>query len=1114
MKSFNRVLAFVLCLLLAGSCVFAEEAVLAPEIEMALAEMLPAKEAPAAAENAEATALPDAEPEVSAAPAEEVASEAMPAETTPEAAEPSPGAAPAPEVLPTAEPDAAITVAPSAEETAKPTPEPAAEAGAEAAIEAMPEATIGTSAEPAIDTTPEATAEPTAEAATEATAEPVIEVTAAPAAHPALELDVEELVLGVKEKYTPEICFSDGEKYKLSYTSENTKIAKVDKKGLITPQAVGETIITIESEFGESIELPLTVKKAPYNLKLDTKEVRLGAGQSYQLELQVPEDCAGAIEWVNSKPKVVSVDENGFVTALSKGSAYVRAEAYNGKYASLTVRVYAVPESLHLAEEEVILGVGQPFTLELKEELPEESYNFSSDNPEIAAVNSKGEISALTPGEAVITAESYNGLKDECRITVKPAPEKIAFREKEIILCSRDSYTIQPLQMGDSEGIEVSLKSSTSRYKINGNTITASSTGTGTITATAYNGLTATVQITSIAAPKKVAFRDADITLFMGTDAVPALDVDCSYTLASSDPEIISVHGQRITALKPGDAQVKATTFNKKTAMLNVHVPPLPDSLALHETELALGCGDAYSLHPIIPEGQGSSFHYESSDSAVAAVDAEGRIEALSPGSAVITVRSLNDLRASCTVTVHEAPTAVQLSPARVVRSMEQGAFTLEIIYGGGNQGGRYTIESSNPQVAAVSHDGRVTPAAPGETTITIETYNGLSASTRIILGEKPSAMRFAQDIFVALGDSIPVAPQFDRGCESYSLESVDPAIAAISGDSLTGVSLGTTTLRAVSVSALTAQCGVTVVAPPTGIELSHSEEKLVLSVSPTLQLTGRALPGGVGSIRYESSDPAIASVDENGLVTAHAMGDCVITALTYDGKHGAECIIHVRGVLDGVKIGIDPGHQRKADGRGEAISPTSTRRKARTSHGTSGRATKIPEYETNRVISLRLRDILEAHGAEVHMTHHDVNISNQERAKMMNELGVDLVLRIHCNSASRSSVKGMSNYVRKTGACKEESVRAAQLILDEMLAETGAVNQGVKESDEYTGLNWSTVPSILMELGYMSNRAEDVLLNTPEYQDKMIIGIVRGICAYKNRSAPEIIIPESLLSA
>lgn len=162
-----------------------------------------------------------------------------------------------------------------------------------------------------------------------------------------------------------------------------------------------------------------------------------------------------------------------------------------------------------------------------------------------------------------------------------------------------------------------------------------------------------------------MAFRDAEITLFMGTDAVPALDADCSYSLESSDPAIVSASGQRITALQPGDVQIKATTFNQKTAVLNVHVPPLPDSLALEETALALGCGDIHPLKPVIPGGQGSSFHYESSDPAVASVDAAGRVGAIAPGSAVITVRTLNGLSASCEATVFEAPTAVSLSPAR-----------------------------------------------------------------------------------------------------------------------------------------------------------------------------------------------------------------------------------------------------------------------------------------------------------------------------------------------------------------------------------------------------------------------------------------------------------------
>ena len=121
----------------------------------------------------------------------------------------------------------------------------------------------------------------------------------------------------------------------------------------------------------------------------------------------------------------------------------------------------------------------------------------------------------------------------------------------------------------------------------------------------------------------------------------------------------------------------------------------------------------------------------------------------------------------------------------------------------------------------------------------------------------------------------------------------------------------------------------------------------------------------------------------------------------------------------------------------------------------------------------------------------------------MMNDLGCDVVLRIHCNGGS-SSRQGMSIYVRQTGEKKAESVRAAKLILNAMLAETGAKNKGVVESDTYTGLNWSTVPSMLMELGYLTNAQEDRLLNSDDYQYKLVTGMVKGVCAYMDRPVPD----------
>ena len=205
---------------------------------------------------------------------------------------------------------------------------------------------------------------------------------------------------------------------------------------------------------------------------------------------------------------------------------------------------------------------------------------------------------------------------------------------------------------------------------------------------------------------------------------------------------------------------------------------------------------------------------------------------------------------------------------------------------------------------------------------------------------------------------------------------------------------------------------------------------------------------------------------------------------------------------LAGVVIGIDPGHQAHANSEREPVAPGSSEMKAKVSSGTQGVRTGIPEYVTNLEVSFKLRDALEALGATVYMTRetHDVNISNMERAIMFNELNVDLALRIHCNGANDRGVHGAGTYARKTGDCQQESERAATLILDQLCAASGARRQGVYINDNYTGQNWSTVPCVMVEMGYMSNAEEDQKLNDPAYQDLLVAGMVEGICQYFGR--------------
>lgn len=205
------------------------------------------------------------------------------------------------------------------------------------------------------------------------------------------------------------------------------------------------------------------------------------------------------------------------------------------------------------------------------------------------------------------------------------------------------------------------------------------------------------------------------------------------------------------------------------------------------------------------------------------------------------------------------------------------------------------------------------------------------------------------------------------------------------------------------------------------------------------------------------------------------------------------------RGLLDGVKVGIDPGHQAHSNSAQEPVSPGSKETKAKVSSGTQGVKTRVPEYEVNLQVALLLKDALEAQGATVYMTRdtNDIDISNVERAEMMNELGVDVVLRLHCNGSTNQSTSGIGLYVKSSGEGAEESYAISEVLIAAMGEATGANTESVHVRDTYSGLNWSTVPSILVEMGYMSNPDEDEKLCSPEYQSDLVHGMIDGLITY-----------------
>ena len=145
----------------------------------------------------------------------------------------------------------------------------------------------------------------------------------------------------------------------------------------------------------------------------------------------------------------------------------------------------------------------------------------------------------------------------------------------------------------------------------------------------------------------------------------------------------------------------------------------------------------------------------------------------------------------------------------------------------------------------------------------------------------------------------------------------------------------------------------------------------------------------------------------------------------------------------------------------------------------------------------------LEDKGYKVIMTResHDVNISNSERAIFANNNKADMVVRVHADSLNNPGKTGASILIpakesKYTTAIYEDSQNCANIISNKM-KEAGIKVNGIFERSDLTGFNWSKVPVVLVEMGFMSNPEEDQKMAETSYQEKMMKSVAEGAQAY-----------------
>lgn len=240
-----------------------------------------------------------------------------------------------------------------------------------------------------------------------------------------------------------------------------------------------------------------------------------------------------------------------------------------------------------------------------------------------------------------------------------------------------------------------------------------------------------------------------------------------------------------------------------------------------------------------------------------------------------------------------------------------------------GDKASKVVWSSSNESVLTVDGNGLVTAVGDGDATI-MATVDGVSATTDAITVTTPvvkvSGVKLsASSLKLAVGgepSTLTAAVEPDNATnKNLSWSSSDPAVATVADGVVTPVKAGAATIAVTTEDGEhSATCKVTVIQPATGITLD--KQKVVLVGAATEQLKAAVVPAEANqTIVWKSSNESVATVDQTGKVAAVSKGAATITVSTEDGTYSQDCAVTVSNpatnlTVDQSVLGLKKGEE------------------------------------------------------------------------------------------------------------------------------------------------------------------------------------------------------------
>lgn len=633
--------------------------------------------------------------------------------------------------------------------------------------------------------------------------------------------------------YTPEDTTDDKT---VTWTSSDDEIATVDENGVVTALKDGETTITA-TVGSHTAECLVHVREVPLEgIDLDKTAITMNKGdKSEALVVSYnPEDTTDdkTVTWSSENEDIATV-EDGVVTAVGAGTTNITAKV--GEFTATCEVTVVVPlESISVKADGATDSLEVDDTVNLTVEYSpadttvERDVTWTSSDDTVATVDENGTVTAVKGGTATITA-TVNGISATCDIKVLIHTTAITLGSSDLQLAKGQvsdpiAVTYNPENTDDSKDLTwTSSNADVATVDENG-VVTAAGGGTATIRATlnanediyAECAVTVSVPLESITltADKETDSLEVGdtVNLIVGynpEDTTVAKDV----VWTSSDDAVATVDNGTVTAVGGGTATITAAV-NGISATCDVRVLKHTAGISLGTTEMNLMKGDvsdpiAVTFDPADTDDS-KEVTWSSDNTAVAAVDSEGRVTGIGEGTAVITATAVDGgFTASCTVTVSE----IHVQDAVLAEDTPSELYigqnhTISVVITPENVTDEvtYSYASSDADVAAVDENGVVSALKAGTATITVTVTAGdftKELSFNVEVKEIPlEGIAFKEEIkTLEEGQSAQLEilynPENTTVDRTVTWNSSDPTVATVEDGLVKALKAGTTVITA-----------------------------------------------------------------------------------------------------------------------------------------------------------------------------------------------------------------------------------------------------------------------------------------------------------------------------